>query len=86
MNRSFAILGAAILAAMAPGPAPAQTGAPLDDFKPSSLNQPGQQYPQVNSQGYVRFRVVAPDAQGVRASLGLRGQGGTALPSTIRAP
>lgn len=79
MNRSFAILGAAILAAMAPGPAPAQTGAPLDDFKPSSLNQPGQQYPQVNSQGYVRFRVVAPDAQGVRASLGLRGQGGTAL-------
>jgi enterochelin esterase-like enzyme len=79
MNRSFAILGAAILAAMAPGPAPAQTGAPLDDFRPSSLNQPGQQYPQVNSQGYVRFRVVAPDAQGVRASLGLRGQGGTAL-------
>jgi enterochelin esterase-like enzyme len=79
MNRSFAILGAAILAAMAPGPAPAQTGAPLDDFKPSSLNQPGQQYPQVNSQGYVRFRVVAPDAQAVRASLGLRGQGGTAL-------
>ncbi len=79
MNRSFAILGAAILVALSLGPAPAQTGAPLDDFKPSSLNQPGQQYPQVNSQGYVRFRVVAPDAQAVRASLGLRGQGGTAL-------
>jgi enterochelin esterase-like enzyme len=79
MNRSFAILGAAILAAMAPGPGPAHTGAPQDDLKPSSLNQPGQQYPQVNSQGYVRFRVVAPDAQGARASLGLRGQGGTAL-------
>jgi hypothetical protein len=27
----------------------------LEDFKPSSLNQPGQQYPQVNSQRYARF-------------------------------
>ena len=36
----------------------AQTAAPavIEDFKPSSLNQPGQQYPQVNSQGYVRFQ------------------------------
>jgi hypothetical protein len=24
----------------------------VEDFKPSSLNQPGQQYPQVNSQRY----------------------------------
>jgi hypothetical protein len=33
---------------------PAQTSQPAvaDDFKPSTLNQPGQQYPQVNSQGY----------------------------------
>lgn len=29
-----------------------------EDFKPSTLNQPGQEYPQVNSQGYVRFRIV----------------------------
>lgn len=28
-----------------------------EDFKPSSKNQPGQDYPQVNSQGYVRFRI-----------------------------
>ena len=28
-----------------------------EDFKPSSMNQPRQQYPQVNSQGIVRFRI-----------------------------
>jgi predicted alpha/beta superfamily hydrolase len=59
--------------------AQAQT-APLEDFKPSSLNQPGQQYPQVNSQGYARFRIVAPHAQAVVVSLGLGGtRGGTPL-------
>jgi enterochelin esterase-like enzyme len=46
-----------------------------EDFKPSTLNQPGQQYPQVNSQGYARFRIVAPQAQSVSVSLG----GGTTL-------
>lgn len=54
--------------------------APLEDFKPSTLNQPGQQYPQVNSQGYARFRIVAPYADSVRVSLGLGGtRGGTPL-------
>ena len=47
-----------------------------DDFKPSSLNQPGQQYPQVNSQRYARFRITAPQAQSVRVGLG---RGGTQL-------
>jgi predicted alpha/beta superfamily hydrolase len=52
----------------------------LDDFKPSTLNQPGQEYPQVNSQGYARFRIVAPQAQSVVVSLGLGGtRGGTPL-------
>ena len=51
----------------------------LDDFKPSTLNQPGQQYPQVNSQRYARFRVMAPQAQSVRVSLGGRERGGFAL-------
>jgi len=51
--------------------------ASLDDFKPSSLNQPGQEYPQVNSQGYVRFRIQAPQAQSVIVTLG--GRGGTVL-------
>jgi enterochelin esterase-like enzyme len=57
-----------------------QTGtAPLEDFKPSSFNQPFQAYPQVNSQGYARFRILAPNADSVRVSLGLGGQGGTKL-------
>jgi enterochelin esterase-like enzyme len=54
--------------------------APLEDFKPSTLNQPGQEYPQVNSQGYARFRISAPDAKKVVVSLGLGGtRGGTPL-------
>jgi GH35 family endo-1,4-beta-xylanase/enterochelin esterase-like enzyme len=55
-----------------------------EDFVPSELNQPGQQYPQVNSQGYARFRVEAPDAQEVRVGLGLGGDGnaGTQLHKT----
>ena len=60
----------------------AQTSQPTitDDFKPSSLNQPGKEYPQVNSQGYVRFRIEAPMAQSVVVSLGLGGtKGGTPL-------
>lgn len=56
------------------------TTAPLEDFKPSTLNQPGQEYPQVNSQGFARFRITAPDAQKVVVSLGLGGtRGGTLL-------
>jgi enterochelin esterase-like enzyme len=50
-----------------------------EDFKPSTLNQPGQEYPQVNSQGYARFRITAPDAKAVSVSLGLGGSGGTKL-------
>ena len=52
---------------------------PKEDFKPNVLNQPGQEYPQVNSEGYARFRVVAPDAKSVIVSLGLGGRGGTVL-------
>lgn len=50
-----------------------------DDFKPNYWNQPGQEYPQVNSQGYVRFRLNVPDAKSVLVSLGLGGRGGTVL-------
>ena len=53
-----------------------------EDFKPSEMNQPGRDYPQVNSQGIVRFRVEAPDAQSVVVSLGLGGSGGTQLHQT----
>ena len=47
----------------------------IEDFKPSVFNQPFQQYPQVNSQGDARFRILAPNADSVRVSLGLGGQG-----------
>jgi len=51
-----------------------------EDFKPSTLNQPGKEYPMVNSQGYARFRIEAPEAQSVVVSLGLGGtRGGTPL-------
>ena len=41
-----------------------------EDFVPSETCQPGQTYPQVNSQGYVRFRVMAPNATVITASAG----------------
>ncbi len=46
-----------------------------EDFKPSELNQPGQEYPMVNSQGYARFRIYAPKATSVISSIA----GGTVL-------
>ena len=52
---------------------------PKEDFVSNPMNQPGQQYPMVNSEGYARFRVVAPDAKSVIVSLGLGGSGGTVL-------
>jgi endo-1,4-beta-xylanase len=50
-----------------------------EDFQPSELNQPGQLYPMVNSQGYARFRIKAPGASSVKVTLGLGGSGGTEL-------
>jgi enterochelin esterase-like enzyme len=43
----------------------AQTNEPADDWKPSVCNQQGKQYPQVNSEGRVRARIVAPQAREV---------------------
>ncbi len=60
-------------------PALAQTNQPaVEDFKPSSINQPGKQYPQVNSERRVRARVVAPQAQ----SVALQFLGGATYPLT----
>jgi enterochelin esterase-like enzyme len=41
---------------------------PADDWKPAPSNQAGKQYPQVNSEGRVKFRVLAPKAQSVGVS------------------
>src|SRR5437879_480148 len=46
--------------------APGQPPPPVEDFKPAPSNQPGKLYPQVNSEGRARFRIVAPQAQSVR--------------------
>jgi len=77
LKSSAVVLAATLFSAI--GYAQTQT-VPLEDFKPSILNQPGQQYPQVNSQGYARFRIVAPHADSVKVSLGPGGtRGGTPL-------
>ena len=42
----------------------------VEDFKPSSVNQPGKQYPQVNSEGRVRVSIPAPEAHKVQLDIG----------------
>jgi enterochelin esterase-like enzyme len=41
----------------------------VEDFKPSSVNQPGKQYPQVNSEGRVRASIVAREAHKVQLDI-----------------
>src|SRR2546423_11095449 len=45
--------------------AAAQTNEPANDWKPATTNQGGKEYPQVNSEGRVKFRIVAPEAKSV---------------------
>jgi enterochelin esterase family protein len=42
----------------------------VEDFKPSTINQPGKQYPQVNSEGRVRASISAPQALKVQLDIG----------------
>lgn len=56
-----------------------KAGTPVEDFVPNELNQHGQEYPMVNSQGFARFRINAPQAKEVSVTLGLGGRGGTKL-------
>ena len=44
----------------------------IEDFKPNATNQPGKQYPMVNSQGAVRVQLRAPGATSVQIDLGRR--------------
>jgi enterochelin esterase-like enzyme len=41
----------------------------IEDFKPSSVNQPDKAYPQVNSEGRVRVQIKARDAQKVQLDI-----------------
>ncbi|HTY24985.1 MAG TPA: alpha/beta hydrolase-fold protein, partial [Desulfomonilaceae bacterium] len=70
MNHRFlAVLIAALLASGICFAQSGQTGV-VEDFKPSSVNQPGRQYPQVNSEGRVRVSISAPQAQKVQIDIG----------------
>src|SRR6187549_3486007 len=40
------------------------------DFKPASSNQPGKQFPQVNSEGRVRASILAPQALKIQLDIG----------------
>ena len=40
--------------------------APKEDFKPASSNLAGKEFPQVNSERRVRYRVIAPQATSVK--------------------
>jgi enterochelin esterase-like enzyme len=42
----------------------------VEDFKPSSVNQPGKQFPQVNSERRVRASISAPQALHVQLDIG----------------
>lgn len=80
MKRTLVLLALASL--MAAGLCHAQISESVEDFKPSSVNQPGKQYPQVNSERRVRARVVAPEAGSVALDIGgvkyplTKGEGG----------
>jgi enterochelin esterase family protein len=50
--------------------AQANQTATVEDFKQASSNQPGKQYPQVNSEGRVRARITSPQAQKVQLDIG----------------
>lgn len=55
-----------VLASLLCGPLVfAQDNPPADDWKSASSNQPGKEYPKVNSEGRVKFRVLAPEAKNV---------------------
>ena len=46
-------------------PSPQSDATPADDWKPAASNQEGKQYPQVNSERRVRYRIQAPQAQSI---------------------
>ncbi|MDG5766209.1 alpha/beta hydrolase-fold protein [Balneolales bacterium ANBcel1] len=41
-----------------------------ENYRPSSINQQGSEYPKVNAQGRVRVQISAPDAEYVRLDIG----------------
>ncbi|MEJ2648183.1 MAG: alpha/beta hydrolase-fold protein [Sedimentisphaerales bacterium] len=70
MNKTAIII--LVAAVMTGGTCLAQAAQSADsnDWKPSTLNQPGQESPQVNSARQARFRIYAPEAQSVTVNIG----------------
>lgn len=66
MNKKMFVFGGLMIAGML-GFAQQQV---VEDFKPSSANQEGKQFPQVNSEGRVRTQIPAPEAQKVQLDIG----------------
>lgn len=58
----------ALISLLCAPPLVAQNPAPADDWKSASSNQPGKEYPKVNSEGRVKFRIEAPEAKSVGVS------------------
>lgn len=61
---SFVLLSATVCSAQS------EKSKAVEDFKPNSVNQPGHEYPQVNSEGRVRAQISAPDANYVQLDIG----------------
>jgi enterochelin esterase-like enzyme len=68
MNLKFALSGFAAILSVQLAVAAEETNQPANDWKPAPSNQGGKEYPQVNSAGRVKFRVMAPKAQSVGVS------------------
>ncbi|HDR50986.1 MAG TPA: esterase [Mariniphaga anaerophila] len=69
MKSLIRIASLALLFAWGPSRAQSENQV-IEDFKPSSANQPGREFPQVNSQGRVRAQISAPDAKYVQLDIG----------------
>jgi len=69
MNKLRSILSVAVLTGIVCF-VTAELRAAVEDFVPASTNQPGRQYPQVNSEGRVRARIEAPQAHTVLLDIG----------------
>ncbi|MUP46030.1 esterase [Gramella sp. BOM4] len=69
MKNRFLIL---VLAAFFAAPVISQNNQDkvVEDFESSSVNQPGKEFPKVNSEGRVRVRIEAPEANKVQLDIG----------------
>lgn len=69
-NRFIILVMAAGLMITAPLSAQTDQDKVVEDFESSSVNQPGKEFPKVNSEGRVRVRIEAPEAKKVQLDIG----------------